>query len=223
MGPRAMVQPRVVLLILALPLGGCATSIMDGIWGDRFASTAAASASAPASRPTWRPPPRGEAVAKLYNEGLESLKKNRLQDGGQGIRRGRTAVSLFELRHQGHPDAGLCELQGARNTMMRSWPPTASSRCILGTRMRPMPIISIALSDFKRINDTKRDQTATRKALEALEEVERRLPRHALCRRRQPEGAGGARPSRRQGNGRSAATTTSRAPIWPASTASSGW
>jgi outer membrane protein assembly factor BamD len=34
----------------------------------------------------------------------------------------------------------------------------------------------IALSDFERINDTKRDQTSTRKALEALEEIERRFP-----------------------------------------------
>ena len=34
----------------------------------------------------------------------------------------------------------------------------------------------VALSDFERINDTKRDQTSTRKALEALEEIERRFP-----------------------------------------------
>jgi outer membrane protein assembly factor BamD len=34
----------------------------------------------------------------------------------------------------------------------------------------------VALSDFERINDTKRDQTSTRRALEALEEIERRFP-----------------------------------------------
>ncbi len=65
----------VVLLILALPLGGCATSIMDGIWGDDSSSTAAAGVGTGLS-PDMATAAEGEAVAKLYNEALESLKKN---------------------------------------------------------------------------------------------------------------------------------------------------
>lgn len=164
----------VVLLILALPLGGCATSIMDGIWGDDSSSTAAAGVGTGLS-PDMATAAEGEAVAKLYNEALESLKKNNYK----------TAAKEFGEVERQYPYSSYATkailMQAYVNYKAKKYDDAivAANRFITlhpGHKDAAYAHYLVALSDFERINDTKRDQTSTRKALEALEEIERRFP-----------------------------------------------
>ncbi len=99
---------------VAVLLSGCASSLMDGLWGDSN-DTAASSASTQALStglsPDMTAATENAEVAKLYNEGLEELASGQNKSAvKKEIRRGRAQVPLFELCHQGHPDAGLCQL-----------------------------------------------------------------------------------------------------------------
>ena len=60
------------IVVLQAGLSGCASSILDGIWGDDQKSTAAAGVGTGLS-PDMQTAADGEAVAKLYNEGLAAL------------------------------------------------------------------------------------------------------------------------------------------------------
>src|SRR5688500_17017851 len=57
---------------LMAALSGCATSILDGLWGED-SSTEAAAISGDAIGPDLATAKQGEAVAALYNTGLDKL------------------------------------------------------------------------------------------------------------------------------------------------------
>ena len=78
-----------------------------------------------------------------------------------------------------------------------------------GHRDIPYAYYLKALCYYEQISDVGRDQRITQQALDALSEVVKRFPDIALCPRRPPQGRARHRPSRRQGDGRSAATTRS--------------
>ena len=143
---------------------------------------------------------QSEAVADLYNKGLEFMK-----DGAY-----KTAAKEFGEVERQHPYSKLATkailmqayAQYQRNAYDEAI--NAAQRFITlhpGHRDAPYAYYLIALSYYEQIGDVKRDQTATKKALQSLEEVSRRYPDTpygAGCRR---EGRAGPRPSGRQGNG----------------------
>ncbi len=66
----------VVVATFAVALSGCSSGLMDGIWGDDNASTTSAGASIGTGvSPDMAASQEGAEVAKLYNEGLASLKE----------------------------------------------------------------------------------------------------------------------------------------------------
>jgi outer membrane protein assembly factor BamD len=147
---------------------------MDGIWGDDSTSTAAAGVGTGLS-PDMATAAEGEAVAKLYNEALESLKKGNYK----------TAAKEFGEVERQYPYSSYATkailMQAYVNYKARKYDDAivAANRFITlhpGHKDAAYAHYLVALSDFERINDTKRDQTSTRRALEALEEIERRFP-----------------------------------------------
>ena len=91
-----------------------------------------------------------------------------------------------------------------------------------GHKDAPYAYYLIALCNYDRIADTKRDQTTTMKALDNLEEIERRFPGtpYAADAEKKVSPPETIWPERKWKSG---AITTSRVPGSPASTASSGW
>jgi outer membrane protein assembly factor BamD len=159
--------------MLAVPLSGCASSIMDGIWGDDSSSSSAGVGTGLA--PDSATAADGEAVAKLYNDGLDSLKSGSYK----------TSVKKFSEVERQYPysnyatKAILMQAYAAYKAKEYDDATVAANRFITlhpGHKDAAYAHYLIALSDFERISDTKRDQTSTREALAALEEIERRFP-----------------------------------------------
>ncbi|MFO1123317.1 MAG: outer membrane protein assembly factor BamD [Hyphomicrobiales bacterium] len=174
-GRRAVRRPvtAALLLMLAVPLSGCASSIMDGIWGDDSSSSSAGVGTGLA--PDSATAADGEAVAKLYNDGLDSLKSGSYK----------TSVKKFSEVERQYPysnyatKAILMQAYAAYKAKEYDDATVAANRFITlhpGHKDAAYAHYLIALSDFERISDTKRDQTSTREALAALEEIERRFP-----------------------------------------------
>ncbi len=114
-------------------------------------------------------------IAELYNKGLESMKK----------REYRTAVKKFAEVERQHPyskwatKAILMQAYAQYQRNKYDEAIAAAKRFITlhpGHKDTPYAYYLIALSDYERIRDVKRDPTSTRKALAALEEVARRYP-----------------------------------------------
>ena len=163
------------LIVMSMSVSGCASSILDGIWGDESSTRAASSGVGTGLSPDLATAQDGEVVAALYNKGLGNLQDGQYKSATKnfaeverqypysswatkaiimqayaGYRRGSyddaiVAANRFITLHPGHKDAAYAHYL-------------------------------IALSNYERISDVKRDQTATQKALEALEEVQRRFP-----------------------------------------------
>jgi outer membrane protein assembly factor BamD len=209
-------------LLVSLTVSGCASSIMDGIWGDSTETQAtSASGISGGLSPDLATAADGEAVAKLYNEGLGNLKdgsyKSAIKDFSEVERQypysswatKAIIMQAYAYYEQGKHDDAIV----AANRFITLHP---------GHKDAGYAYYLVAMSNYNKIQDTKRDQTATRQALEALEEVSRRYPGTAM-RRTPPSGLRSRAiiwPARKC---RSAAIITSRAATWPASTASSGW
>lgn len=160
---------------LMLSLGGCASGIMDGIWGDDSSTSSAAAGVGTGLSPDLATAADGEAVAKLYNDGLENLK------GGSY----KSASKAFSEVERQYPysnyatKAIIMQAYVAYKNAKYDDAVVAANRFITlhpGHRDAAYAHYLIALSNFERINDTRRDQTATKEALAALEEVERRFP-----------------------------------------------
>lgn len=169
-------------LSMALALGvvaGCSSmsDLLDG--GSSTSSTSsttrAAAASDDAVSPDMAAADKSEPVAELYNKGLESMK-------GAAYK---TAAKEFAEVERQHPYSKLATkailmqayAQYQRNAYDEAI--NAANRFITlhpGHRDAPYAYYLIALSYYEQIGDVKRDQTATKKALEALEEVSRRYP-----------------------------------------------
>jgi outer membrane protein assembly factor BamD len=147
---------------------------MDGIWGDSASSTNAAAASGSVS-PDLASAQDGEAVAKLYNKGLENL-----QSGEN-----KSAIKNFSEVERQFPysswatKAVLMQAYAAYVSGNYDDAIISANRFITlhpGHKDAGYAYYLIAISNYNKISDTKRDQSATKAALEALEEVARRYP-----------------------------------------------
>jgi outer membrane protein assembly factor BamD len=168
-------------LLLALMVSGCATNALDGLWGDDSSSTPQSTAEAAGVSPDLAAAKDNAAVAKLYNEGLDSLKNGE----------NKTAVKKFAEVERQYPYSSLA----TKAILMQAYAQyragkfddvvIAANRFITlhpGHKDAGYAYYLVALSNYNRINDTKRDQTPTKAALNALEEVSLRYPGTAYAR-----------------------------------------
>lgn len=168
--------PALAAAALSVVLSGCSSSLMDGIWGDDNASTTSAGASiATGVSPDMGASQEGAEVAKLYNEGLEYLK-----DGSN-----KSAIKRFAEVERQYPYSSLATksiiMQAYANYVQGNYDDAinASNRFITlhpGHRDAGYAYYLIAVSNYNKISDTKRDQSATKAAVAALEEVAQRYP-----------------------------------------------
>lgn len=167
-----------IALAVAFVLAGCSTSNMMNKMLGRDpppSATRAASASGDGLPPDLSAAGEGEAVASLYNDGLSLLNSGEY----------RSAAKKFAEVERQHPyskwatKALLMQAYSfyQRNDYDDSM--NAAQRFITlhpGHKDAAYAYYLMALCQYERINDVRRDQTTTQKALEALEEVERRFP-----------------------------------------------
>ena len=180
--------------MMALLLAGCSGgidtsgtdgSISDYIWGDKKTSSTA-SAKRPvgggdAISPDLAGADDSEPVAKLYNAGLERMKKGEY----------RTAAKKFAEVERQHPYSSWA----TRAVLMQAYSQyqrnaydeaiNASRRFITlhpGHRDAPYAYYLIGVSYYEQIGQVTRDATATKKALDALNEVSQRFPNSAYAR-----------------------------------------
>jgi len=168
--PFAGYGPRIAgLSLAALLLAGCSGGLPD--IGEYLTGSSSSDAVSPGMDKVDDTKP----IAELYNAGLEALKK----------REYRTAVKKFAEVERQHPyskwatKAILMQAYAQYQRNKYDEAIAAAKRFITlhpGHKDTPYAYYLIALSDYERINDVKRDPTAARKALEALEEVARRYP-----------------------------------------------
>lgn len=167
-----------LVLAIAFGLPGCGTSLMDGIWGENSSSSSDAGAPSTIGNsiaPDLGSAGDGDAVANLYNAGLDRLKSGEYS----------SAVKKFADVERQYPYSSWATkaiiMQAYANYQAGNFDDSinASNRFITlhpGHRDAPYAYYLIALSDYNRINDAKRDQSQTQKALDDLQEVERRFP-----------------------------------------------
>jgi outer membrane protein assembly factor BamD len=165
-------------LLLASVLTGCSASkMLDGIWGDSSStsSTQAISPSGDAIPPSLSGGDEGEPVAKAYNEGLDQMRSGSYQ----------SAAKSFGKVEREHPYS----IWATRAILMQAYAQyqrnaydeaiNAANRFITlhpGHKDAAYAYYLIALSNYEQISDVRRDQSKTQKALETLEEVNRRFP-----------------------------------------------
>lgn len=168
--------PMVVSFALVLALSGCSSGLMSGIWGDETSSTQAASAGlGHGLAPDLATAEDGQAVAELYNKGLGNLK-----DGSY-----KSAIKNFAEVERQYPYSSWATkaivMQAYASYELGKYDDSmvAANRFLTlhpGHKDAGYAYYLIAISNYNKINDTKRDQSSTKKALEALEEVARRFP-----------------------------------------------
>ncbi len=161
---------------MAALLGGCSSGRIDGIWGDD--TTAAESASTALSAgvaPDMAAARDSAEVAKAYNEALASL------NGGSM----KTAIKQFAEVERKFPYSKYATqailMQAYASYKAAKWDDSinAANRFLTlhpGHRDAGYAYYLIAICNYNQINDTKRDQSATVKAVAALEEVAQRYP-----------------------------------------------
>jgi outer membrane protein assembly factor BamD len=165
------------VVVVSLFLTGCASSLMDGIWGDDNASTGDTSASTLTAgvSPDMTASQDDAQVAKLYNEGLASL-----ADGSN-----KSAIKQFGEVERQYPYSAFATksilMQAYAHYRMAKWDDAiiAANRFITlhpGHRDAGYAYYLIAVCQYNKMSNTKRDQTATREAMKALEEVAQRYP-----------------------------------------------
>jgi outer membrane protein assembly factor BamD len=152
--------------------------LMDGIWGDDSGTSASASSSQALSAglsPDMSAATENAEVAKLYNEGLESL------SSGQS----KTAVKKFAEVERKYPYSSFATkailMQAYASYRAARWDDAiiAANRFITlhpGHRDTGYAYYLVAVSNYNKIADTRRDQSNTKQALAALEEVAQRFP-----------------------------------------------
>jgi outer membrane protein assembly factor BamD len=163
---------------VALLLAGCSTaSVIKDVFGND--STPAASTSVGltggALSPSNDAPGRGDPVAELYNSGLEKLKSGSYKSA---------AKSFSEVERQ-HPyskwatKALLMQAFAYYQNNKYDDSINAANRFITlhpGHKDSAYAYYLTAISQYEQISDVRRDQSRTQKALEALEEVNKRFP-----------------------------------------------
>jgi outer membrane protein assembly factor BamD len=171
-----------MMLAAGLVLSGCSTSSMlkDVFGGGSSSSNTASTASDGIRTGDGLPPDLSaaadnEAVAKLYNEGLAKLNEGeyksaakKFQDVERQYPYSKWATkSLIMQAYAFYSRNDYDDSINAANRFITLHP---------GHKDAAYAYYLIALSQYERIADVRRDQTTTQKALEALEEVERRFP-----------------------------------------------
>ncbi len=168
---------RVSLCVLSLTVvAGCSTSnTLNSLLGKDTTSTRAATSSDGAISPDLTSADDTQPVAELYNKGLEYMKDGSYKSA---------AKSFAEVERQ-HPYSSWATkailMQAYAQYQRNSYDDTinAAQRFITlhpGHKDAAYAYYLVALSNYEQIKDVKRDQTATQKALESLEEVSRRFP-----------------------------------------------
>jgi outer membrane protein assembly factor BamD len=177
------------VIVMAVLLAGCSgidsTGIGDYIWGDGKSSSssssdkgsteALASKSGDAVAPDLAAVDDTQPIAKLYNEGLEALKDGQYK----------TASKSFAEVERQHPYSAWA----TRAILMQAYVGyqrnayddaiNAANRFLTlhpGHKDAPYAYYLIAICYYEQMADVKRDQSMTRKALDALDEVSRRFP-----------------------------------------------
>jgi len=164
--------------LIAVLLAGCSSSLMDGLTGDSGGTSASSSSSQALSAgltPDMSMATENAEVAKLYNEGLAQLEK------GQS----KSAITKFSEVERKYPYSSFATkailMQAYASYKAFRWDDAviAANRFVTlhpGHRDAGYAYYLIAVSNYNKIADTKRDQTATKQALAALEEVAQRYP-----------------------------------------------
>lgn len=164
--------------LIAVLLAGCSSSLMDGLMGDSGGTSASSSSSQALSAgltPDMSMATENAEVAKLYNEGLAQLEK------GQS----KSAITKFSEVERKYPYSSFATksilMQAYASYKAFRWDDAviAANRFVTlhpGHRDAGYAYYLIAVSNYNKIADTKRDQTATKQALAALEEVAQRYP-----------------------------------------------
>src|SRR3712207_3591162 len=153
-------------------LAGCST---PRLIGDLFNDTSSKAQAAGSVSPDLAQADSTQPVAELYNKGLGELKSGSY----------RTAAKSFAEVERQHPYSSLATkallMQAYAQYQRNAYDDAinAANRFITlhpGHKDAPYAHYLIALSHYEQINDVRRDQSSTRKALDALEEVSRRYP-----------------------------------------------
>jgi outer membrane protein assembly factor BamD len=168
--------------VVAFSVSGCASGLLSGILGDSNSTdTTTTAATVPAGASGSVAPDLGSAsaddgaIAKLYNQGLQDLNDHSYK----------SAVKNFSEVERQYPYSSWA----TKSILMQAYANyengkfddaiNAANRFITlhpGHKDAPYAYYLIALCNYDRIADTKRDQTTTMKALDNLEEIERRFP-----------------------------------------------
>ncbi len=165
---------------MAVSVSGCASGIMDGIWGDDSSTQAATASTGTGLAPDLGSAAENDAVAALYNKGLDKIKGGEFKSAAK-------AFSEVERQYPYSSWATKAILMQAYAYYRRSSYDdaiNASNRFITlhpGHRDAPYAYYLVALCNYERIADVRRDQTNTQLALAALEEVARRFPDSAYA------------------------------------------
>lgn len=157
-------------------LGGCSSGLIDGIWGDdTSAAQSASTALSGGVAPDMAAAKDNAEVAKVYNEALASL------NGGST----KSAIKQFAEVERKFPYSNYATqailMQAYASYKAARWDDSinAANRFLTlhpGHRDAGYAYYLIAICNYNQINDTRRDQTATVKAVAALEEVAQRYP-----------------------------------------------
>jgi len=167
----------VAVTVAAVMLSGCATSLMDGLWGDD-SSTAAASSTAPLSAgvsPDMTAARENAEVARLYNSALAEL-----NDGSY-----KSALKDFAEVESKYPYSNYATqailMEAYASYRMGKWDDAiiAANRFITlhpGHKDVGYAYYLVAIANYDQIANTKHDQSETQKAMAALQEVSQRFP-----------------------------------------------
>jgi outer membrane protein assembly factor BamD len=172
----ALTLRRYIFVLMALALAGCSTPrFIDDMFGGKSSSRAATVAGGDAVSPDLSAADNTEPADQLYNKGLTQLREGNYKSA---------AKTFGEVERQ-HPYSGLATkailMQAFAQYQRNSYDDSinAAQRFITlhpGHKDAPYAYYLIAISNYERIGDVKRDQSMTRKALESLDEVSRRYP-----------------------------------------------
>ncbi len=163
--------------MVALVLSGCASaSVIGDVFGGNStpAATTTVGLTGGAIGPGEEAPSKADPVAELYNAGLEKLRSGSYKAA---------AKSFAEVERQ-HPYSKWATkallMQAFANYQRNAYDDAinAANRFITlhpGHKDSAYAYYLTAISQYEQINDVRRDQSRTEKALEALEEVSRRF------------------------------------------------
>ena len=169
-----------VVVMMSVLTGCSASKLLDGVWGGSSGSSTTGStqpiaASGDAIPPDFASVDQSEPVAKLYNKGLDEMRSLEYE----------TAAKSFSEVERQHPYS----IWATRAILMQAYAQyqrnaydeaiNAANRFITlhpGHKDAAYAYYLVALCNYEQINDVRRDQSKTQKALETLEEVGRRFP-----------------------------------------------